>query len=72
MFRQMLMISQSDLWYGVTVTIGWSPKMKPVKQVETSKVIFEHFQTLKMIYSTNLDGIYQRSSLLSGNVICFS
>ncbi|KAJ0540787.1 hypothetical protein HanOQP8_Chr12g0435961 [Helianthus annuus] len=39
--------------------------MKPVKQVETSKVIFEHFQTLKMIYSTNLDGIYQRSSLLS-------
>ncbi|KAJ0865376.1 hypothetical protein HanRHA438_Chr12g0539861 [Helianthus annuus] len=41
--------------------------MKPVKQVETSKVIFEHFQTLKMIYSTNLDGIYQRSSLLSGN-----
>ncbi|KAJ0734827.1 hypothetical protein HanPI659440_Chr11g0424821 [Helianthus annuus] len=45
--------------------------MKPVKQVETSKVIFEHFQTLKMIYSTNLDGIYQRSSLLSGNVICF-
>ncbi|MFS7975974.1 hypothetical protein Hanom_Chr10g00887001 [Helianthus anomalus] len=40
--------------------------MKLVKQVETSKVIFEHFQTSKMIYSTNLVGIYQRSSLLSG------